>query len=52
MSATYRPEYAVRDPARCPTVRRVPGGDWIAEDSTGRSARGGTPAAAITALGR
>ncbi|WP_433625658.1 hypothetical protein [Halomicrococcus sp. NG-SE-24] len=52
MSYTYRPEYAVRNPDECPTVRPAPGGDWVAEDSAGRSARGGTPADAITALGR
>ncbi|SIQ68649.1 hypothetical protein SAMN05421858_0081 [Haladaptatus litoreus] len=45
-------EYAVRNPADLATVRQTPDGQWIAEDATGRSAHGSTPATAIAALRR
>ncbi|WP_458186936.1 hypothetical protein [Haladaptatus sp. NG-WS-4] len=44
------PEYPIRDPADCPTVRQTSDGEWIARDADGRSARGSTPAAAIATL--
>ncbi|WP_227352801.1 hypothetical protein [Haladaptatus salinisoli] len=45
-----RRDHPIRDPADCPTVRRIRDGEWVASDADGRSARGSTPAAAIATL--
>ncbi len=46
------PEYAVRNPSKCPIVRQVSRHEWVARTEEGHFASGPTPASAIARLKR